>query len=690
MPSASGSDSSETGMASERTRAKRAPSGLPSTPSPARSAPIGVSPVGRPGAALVVQLQRAHRRCPRDRGEPERGSLERVGERGRVEPRAAEDVAALDDDRVVRGRVELELDGGAQPLERRPRAAVQHRGAAERQRILQQARPARVEQRAALERRADLRRRPGMTRERARRDDPRVGRRRVPLEALEREGDRGVRRIQQAQRVRGCERSRADRERVRRAERERVSRRELRQRDAGAFERPAALQDLALELGAAEPDERQREVCERRQIRLAHRADRGHDRVDAVPEHGDEGVGDGGRDARPACGDPRDPREEGGPHQLRRRRRADGRRASDEDAACALGVVSLEREADVRAEAGRGAVDARAGGRGAHERLVAREHAGARAGGERDDGAGARDGDHVVDGGRPRPELDGVHDAVSRARAGPDRSGPFEIGDDPPRIEPGVRHVVVALDLVDVDGLGDAGHLVELAREAEQVRVVGDQAQVALEVRVVDGIEADQRGEEAPVGLGDPVAVQVAELSETCLEAIERAEERSHRLVVGLLRAREAALVDAVVDVRVDLALELVDLVAQRLGVEIEADVGEGVELAPEHADDLGRLVVHDPVRLPVEEHRHRHVVGALLGEVVHLGEEVEAVQGVELGAGGARERPAALVADGVEDRQADRVLESLQAPDDDRAMRPRAGERDVQVVAARHGGVAG
>ena len=243
MPSASGSDSSETGMASERTRAKRAPSGLPSTPSPARSAPIGVSPVGRPVRRSSWSCKLRTRGCPRDRGKPERGSLERMRQRRRVEAGAAEHVVARDDERVVRGRVELELDGGAQPLEGRPRAAVHYRGAAERQGILQQARPAGLEQRTALERRADLRRRPGMTRERARRNDAGVGRRGVPLEPLERQGDRGVRDVEQTQRVRGRERGRADRERVRRAERERVSWRELGQRDAGALERPAPLQD---------------------------------------------------------------------------------------------------------------------------------------------------------------------------------------------------------------------------------------------------------------------------------------------------------------------------------------------------------------------------------------------------------------------------------------------------------------
>ena len=204
-------------------------------------------------------------------------------------------------------------------------------------------------------------------------------------------------------------------------------------------------------------------------------------------------------------------------------------------------------------------------------------------------------------------------------------------------------------------------------------------------MRVVDGIEAHEGGEEAPVGLGDVVAVQVAAAGEPRLEPVERPEQCVHGMVVGRLASREPALVDAVVDVRVDLALELVDLRPQRLRVEIEPHVGERVELAVQHPDDLGRLVVDDAVRLPVEQHRHRDVMARVrLGQVVDLREELEAVDRIEVGARRAGERPAALVADRIDDRERDRLLEPLQATHDDRAVGPRAGERDVQVVAAR------
>ena len=134
-----------------------------------------------------------------------------------------------------------------------------------------------------------------------------------------------------------------------------------------------------------------------------------------------------------------------------------------------------------------------------------------------------------------------------------------------------VRAVVVPLDVIHVDGLGDAGVLVQLAQVARELRVVDDAAQVALEVADVHGVEAHERREQAPVRLGDRVAHQVAARREARVELVERVEEPAERALVGGLRAREAGAVDAVVDVLVDERVELVDLGAQLVGQEVEA-----------------------------------------------------------------------------------------------------------------------
>ena len=104
-------------------------------------------------------------------------------------------------------------------------------------------------------------------------------------------------------------------------------------------------------------------------------------------------------------------------------------------------------------------------------------------------------------------------------------------------------------------------------------------------------------------------AHEVAARREARVELVERVEEPAERALVGALRAREAGAVDAVVDVLVDELVELVDLGAQLLGQVVELRLlGEGVELAVEHADDLARLVVDDAAALAIPEHRHRHV----------------------------------------------------------------------------------
>lgn len=72
--------------------------------------------------------------------------------------------------------------------------------------------------------------------------------------------------------------------------------------------------------------------------------------------------------------------------------------------------------------------------------------------------------------------------------------------DDTSRIDVVVRHVVMALDMVDIHGLGDAVGLVEVFEISEEIRVVDDSPYVALKMTVVHRIKPDQRDKESPVG----------------------------------------------------------------------------------------------------------------------------------------------------------------------------------------------
>jgi hypothetical protein len=143
--------------------------------------------------------------------------------------------------------------------------------------------------------------------------------------------------------------------------------------------------------------------------------------------------------------------------------------------------------------------------------------------------------------------------------------GRFEVdrgtfGDDARRVHRLLTAIVVLLDVIEVHGLGDSGHLVELSRVPPEVREIDEPIPIALEVPVVHGVEAHERGEEAPVRLGDLIPDEVAAAPEALLELVERGEELVVRMLVGFLRGREACLVDAVVHAVVDEIVHSIDL----------------------------------------------------------------------------------------------------------------------------------
>ena len=69
-----------------------------------------------------------------------------------------------------------------------------------------------------------------------------------------------------------------------------------------------------------------------------------------------------------------------------------------------------------------------------------------------------------------------------------------------------MRHVVMTLDVIDADRLGDSRLLIEVQQVTLQVRVIDNAAEITFEMAVIDDVEANQRAEETPVGLNDPLA----------------------------------------------------------------------------------------------------------------------------------------------------------------------------------------
>src|SRR5690554_7400806 len=94
-------------------------------------------------------------------------------------------------------------------------------------------------------------------------------------------------------------------------------------------------------------------------------------------------------------------------------------------------------------------------------------------------------------------------------------------GHDAGRVDPRMAVIVVLLDMVKVHRVGYSWLLVEIPQIAVEVVVVLDPAQVALEVPIIDGIEAYQGRKEPPVGLGNLITDQVALRAQPGLQFVQ-------------------------------------------------------------------------------------------------------------------------------------------------------------------------
>src|SRR5690606_36974277 len=106
--------------------------------------------------------------------------------------------------------------------------------------------------------------------------------------------------------------------------------------------------------------------------------------------------------------------------------------------------------------------------------------------------------------------------------------------------------------------------------------------------------------------------------------------------------------------------------------------------------DDLGRFVVDDAARDLVPQHRHGDPPGITgPGLDVDLVQVAGAIDAVGNGARAVTEPPALGPHVPVDHGQRYVSLQPLQLAEDERAVRPRAGEGDVEVIAAGLGRVA-
>src|SRR5688500_11103466 len=68
-----------------------------------------------------------------------------------------------------------------------------------------------------------------------------------------------------------------------------------------------------------------------------------------------------------------------------------------------------------------------------------------------------------------------------------------------------VGHIIMALDMIEIDRTRDPGLVVQVAQVSVEMGVINYAPQVAFEMSVVHGIESDQGAKKTPVALDNPV-----------------------------------------------------------------------------------------------------------------------------------------------------------------------------------------
>ena len=73
-----------------------------------------------------------------------------------------------------------------------------------------------------------------------------------------------------------------------------------------------------------------------------------------------------------------------------------------------------------------------------------------------------------------------------------------------------LRHVIVTLDVIEVDGLGDTWLLVQIHQVSLKIRAINNASDVALEVAVIDDVKPNQCAEKSPIRFDNGIPEQIA------------------------------------------------------------------------------------------------------------------------------------------------------------------------------------
>src|ERR1700732_2621420 len=193
-------------------------------------------------------------------------------------------------------------------------------------------------------------------------------------------------------------------------------------------------------------------------------------------------------------------------------------------------------------------------------------------------------------------------------------------GDNPRRINPRVTSVVVPFDVLKIDGRLNIRMAVQLLGVAPQRWVADNRPAVAFEVTEIDRVKTNERGEEANVGFRQITAQQKVPLRQASFQPLERIKDSLDRRIIAGLIARKASLVHAIVQVRINARIDLIDLCALFFRIIIAFLGPKTVKRRIEHPYDVRRLVRDDRPLLLVPKDRNGHARCALtISELVEL-----------------------------------------------------------------------
>ena len=238
--------------------------------------------------------------------------------------------------------------------------------------------------------------------------------------------------------------------------------------------------------------------------------------------------------------------------------------------------------------------------------------------------------------------------------------------------------IVVLLYVLKVHRIGYARPLIQLAQITEQTGIIFQALEVTLEMAVINRVEAHQGGKQAPIGQGYLLAQQIPALREQLFKPVKGFEQVTTGLLIYGLLGGKARLVNAVVYIVVDTLVDFGHRIAQVGRGKIAGVAGQAVKGAVEQLDDLRRLVVDDGLLLGIPKHRHGNpagVVGTGMGiKLVHV---LIAIKRFGLGKG-----PALIKHMRVHNGHGNMRRQPLELAQNQRAVRPRARQRDIQMVA--------